>query len=250
MTSLPKFICISDYFGDALKLFKQTSLTYFSIHKLSAVNPPLDLAAKINLLHQANEKATIVLIAGGADIQIHIFKTAMETMIDFEEYIKTGVEMYVDWIKKLNIKNILICGVLLPIVERKYMQDSLCLYFGYKGCKEQTEKVKKFLSENPYIMDMATRMHFANLWNFTLKEYCIKNNWQFVDINEQFLKEGVIDKKYHHLTLINHSLLWEQTIWYWQKLLMLNDSDLKHPLNDKFITGKIVQLKNFRSKSE
>jgi len=206
------FVC----FGDSHSFcFEKVMATHYfpasSARGLSNSNSLTGANKTIRLTIEGGRYKHYLFFFGKVDIDFilnHMYNKYPD--YDCESFIKSTAKGYVDFIKSLNITNVYVCEIPLGHLDDNELLHTLNSEFNHNCIVNHLSEKYAKLDTYTKVITLNQRNVYLQLFNSIVKNYCIQENYRFLEINkylitdlEKYRKPNSND---HHLDDSIHTL--------------------------------------------
>jgi len=136
------------------------------------------------------EDANIIFFFGKVDLDFIInYKYNTSSKIDFNAYVKSIVNAYIEFVKSVvSIKNTYICELPVTHIDDKHMLEILRMENHSKFINSQLDKDERCIYFRYFrVLPYDMRIHLYNLFNKELQNACKLHQFRFIQINKYFI---------------------------------------------------------------
>lgn len=177
--------CFQSLFNDNVYSFSAASAKGLNnTNSISGVNKQI-----IEKLTSLPEKSNIIMFFGKVDLDFILnYKYNTTERIDFNEYVKSITNSYIEFIKSNSFnKNIFICELPITHIDDKTMLNIVRFepHRTYINTNLETKNRCEY-SKLSKVIPFDERVSLYNVFNEELKNKCKINNFNFLEINKFF----------------------------------------------------------------
>lgn len=213
----------------------------------------------LNFIYQMQTKGDEAL--GSKDFRERVFR---EYTSFIEKKMFSRMSKATDEKRDGYMEKILICSVIMPVVEDKYLNTSVTSYTASEkgsndNSKTTTISVDELLQQGRGC-DIESRRRMISEFNACLRKWCSdpqcqSRNIMYLDINQYITEKSTnaVKEEFRDLNPVNIHILWEPTIEFWLKEikstgLAISEADITVNLDQtlkSYLADKREEMKKF-----